>query len=102
MNAKKKKFSITLMDSDEQRVRLAAALGGRGSAGRTFVWWIWRGWDCDEQKQDFPIALTPMDEHRIRVAAALEGCSFGRMIVLLVREGLDRRGVKGLEKEASA
>lgn len=30
MNAKKKKFSITLMDSDEQRVRLAAALGGRG------------------------------------------------------------------------
>lgn len=30
MNAKKKKFSITLMDSDEQRVRLAAALEGRG------------------------------------------------------------------------
>jgi len=36
------------------------------------------------KKQDFSIALTPMDEHRIRVAAALEGCSFGRMIVLLV------------------
>jgi len=50
------------------------------------------------KKQDFSIALTPMDEHRIRVAAALEGCSFGRMIVLLVREGLDRRGVKGLER----
>lgn len=60
------------------------------------------------KKQDFPIALTPMDEHRIRVAAALEGCSFGRMIVLLVREELDRRGVKGgfpmgvVEKEATA
>lgn len=54
------------------------------------------------KKQDFPIALTATDEHRVRVAAALEGCSFGRMIVLLVREGLDRRGVKGLEREASA
>lgn len=54
------------------------------------------------KKQDFPIALTPMDEHRIRVAAALEGYSFGRMVLLLVREGLDRRGVKGLEREASA
>lgn len=52
------------------------------------------------KKQDFPIALTPMDEHRIRVAAALEGCSFGRMIVLLVREGLDRRGVKESKEEA--
>ena len=30
MSAKKKKFSITLTDSDEQRVRLAAALEGRG------------------------------------------------------------------------
>ena len=57
MNAKKKKFSITLMDSDEQRVRLAAALEGRG---------------------------------------------FLSMVVLLVREGLDRRGVKGLEREVSA
>lgn len=47
------------------------------------------------RKQDFPIALTPTDERRVRVAAALEGCSFGRMVVLLVREGLDRRGVKG-------
>lgn len=46
------------------------------------------------KKQDFPIALTPTDERRVRVAAALEGCSFGRMVVLLVREGLDRRGVK--------
>lgn len=59
------------------------------------------------RKQDFPIALTPTDERRVRVAAALEGCSFGRMVVLLVREGLDRRGVKAgfpmgvIEKEAS-
>ena len=30
MSAKKKKFSITLTDSDEQRVRLAAALERRG------------------------------------------------------------------------
>lgn len=30
MSAKKKKFSITLTDADEQRVRLAAALEGRG------------------------------------------------------------------------
>ena len=57
MNAKKKKFSITLMDSDEQRVRLAAALEGRG---------------------------------------------FLSMVVLLVREALKRRGVKGLEREVSA
>lgn len=48
------------------------------------------------RKQDFPIALTPTDERRVRAAAALEGCSFGRMIVLLVREGLDLRGVKAL------
>ena len=48
------------------------------------------------RKQDFPISLTATDEHRVRVAAALEGCSFGRMIALLVREGLDRRGVKAL------
>ena len=47
-------------------------------------------------------------ERRVRVAAALEECSFGRMVVLLVREGLDRRGVKAgfpkgaIEKEASA
>lgn len=54
------------------------------------------------RKQDFPIALTPTDEHRVRVAAALKGCSFGRMVLLLVREGLDRRGVKGLEREVSA
>ena len=30
MSTKKKKFSITLTDADEQRVRLAAALEGRG------------------------------------------------------------------------
>lgn len=54
------------------------------------------------KKQGFPIALTPMYEHRIRVAAALEGCSFGRMVVLLVREGLDRRGVKRGEKDEGA
>lgn len=48
------------------------------------------------KKQDFIIPLTTADERRVRMAAALEGCSFGRMIVLLVREGLDRRGVKAL------
>lgn len=53
----------------------------------------WGGWGELE-------CLTPMDEHRIRVAAALEGCSFGRMIVLLVRQGLDRRGVKESKEEA--
>ena len=45
-------------------------------------------------KKKFPIALTDNDEQRVRLAAALEGCGFGRMIVLLVREGLKRRGVK--------
>lgn len=60
------------------------------------------------KKQDFIIPLTTADERRVRVAAALEGCSFGRMVVLLAREGLDRRGVKAgfpmehTEKEASA
>lgn len=33
MSTKKKKFSITLTDSDEQRVRIAAALEGRGFSG---------------------------------------------------------------------
>ena len=51
------------------------------------------------RKQDFPIALTPTDERRVRMAAALEGCSFGRMIVLLVRESLKRRGVKGMRED---
>lgn len=52
------------------------------------------------KKQDFPIALTTTDEHRVRVAAALEGRSFGRMVLLLVRQGLDRRGVKESKEEA--
>lgn len=50
-------------------------------------------------KKKFPIALTDNDEQRVRLAAALEGCGFGRMIVLLVREGLKRRGVKTLREE---
>jgi len=60
------------------------------------------------RKQNFVVPLTPTDERRVRVAAALEGCSFGRMVVLLVREGLDRRGAKGgfpmgvVEKETTA
>lgn len=45
-------------------------------------------------KKKFPIALTDNDEQRVRLAAALEGRGFGRMVVLLVREALRRRGVK--------
>ena len=52
-------------------------------------------------KKKFPIALTDNDEQRVRLAAALEGCGFGRMIVLLVREGLKRRGGKIPREEAS-
>lgn len=52
-------------------------------------------------KKKFSITLTDSDEQRIRLAAALEGRGFGRMIVLLVREGLKRRGVKIPREEAS-
>lgn len=50
-------------------------------------------------KKKFSIPFTNVDEQRIRVAAALEGCGFGRMIVLLVREGLKRRGVKVMRED---
>lgn len=51
------------------------------------------------KKKKFSITLTDSDEQRVRLAAALEGCGFGRMIVLLVREGLKRRRVKALKEE---
>ena len=53
-------------------------------------------------KQHLTFCLIASDVRRLKVASALEGVGLANMIVLLVREGLDRRGVKGLEREVSA
>ena len=51
-------------------------------------------------KQHFTFCLTAADVRRLKVASALEGVGFANMIVLLVREGLNRRGVKESKEEA--
>lgn len=51
-------------------------------------------------KQHLTFCLIASDVRRLKVASALEGVGLANMIVLLVREGLDRRGVKGSKEEA--